>query len=296
MSRGVLMFAHNNTEIDYVKIACANALMVKKNLGVPVTLVTDSGSISWAKQSMGEDFINSCFEKIIEVNRDYTFNNLRNFSDTIFSTKSLQFYNANHWEAYELSPYDETLFIDSDYLIMSSALNKCWDSVHDVMINSTIYSPIDNCPPYSKNVDDMGIKLYWATVIYFKKSSLAEYLFEIVRDVQKNYGYYKDLYYFANGMFRNDNAFSIAVHTLNGYSGTEKIITELPIPALVMSWDTNDIQRVNDVNDITVYAEILAQKGTYILTRFKNTDIHIMNKWAINRHADRLIELYKETI
>ena len=51
---------------------------------------------------------------------------------------------------------------------------------------------------------------------------------------------------------------------------------------------------VNDVNDITIYAEIPAQKGTYILTRFKNTDIHIMNKWAISRHIDRIIELYKE--
>ena len=32
MTRGVLMYAHNNNEIDYFKIACANALMVQKNL------------------------------------------------------------------------------------------------------------------------------------------------------------------------------------------------------------------------------------------------------------------------
>jgi hypothetical protein len=290
------MFAHNNTEIDYVKIACANALMIKRNLSVPVTLVTDSGSINWAKKALGKDFIDSCFENIIDVGRDYMFKNIRNFSDTSFSTKSLQFYNCNHWQAYDLSPYDETLFIDCDYLIMSSALNNCWGSNNDVMINHSIYSPTDEGRPYSKNIDDMSITLYWATVIYFKKSSLAEHLFSIVKHVQENYGYYRDLYYFSSGMFRNDNAFSIAAHMLNGFSKEEPVINELPIPGLLMSWDTNDIQKVNNINDITLYVEKPNRKGTYLLTRIKDIDIHIMNKWSINRHSDRLIELYKDAV
>jgi hypothetical protein len=96
MSRGVLMYAHNNSEIDYLKIACANALMVQKNLGVPVTLITDDGTIGWGKKALGEEFINSCFENIVEIKRDYLFNNPRNFSDTSFSSKQLQFYNCNH--------------------------------------------------------------------------------------------------------------------------------------------------------------------------------------------------------
>ena len=132
------MYAHNNTEIDYFKIACANALMVQKNLKVPVTLVTDDGTVSWGKKALGEDFVNQCFEDIIVVDRNYQFDNLRNFSDTSNSTKTLQFYNCNHWEAYDLSPYDETLFIDTDYLIMSSALENCWGSSHEVMIDHRI--------------------------------------------------------------------------------------------------------------------------------------------------------------
>ena len=294
MTRGVLMYAHNNTEIDYLKIACANALMVQKNLGVPVTLVTDRGTISWGEEVMGASFLRKCFENIIEVDRDYTFKNQRNFADTCFATKNLQFYNANHWQAYELSPYEETLFIDADYLIMSSSLNNCWGSNNDVMINKTIYSPIDESLPYVKNIDDMGIELYWATVIYFRKSSLAEFLFDTVRHIQDNYGYYRDLYCFSGGMFRNDNAFSIAIHMLNGFSNEEPVVQELPIPALLMSWDTSDIHSISDINNIIIYAEKTTQKGTYLLTRFKNTDIHIMNKWAINRHADRIIELYGE--
>ena len=137
MTRGVLMYAHNNTEIDYFKIACANALMVQKNLGVPVTLVTDNGSLNWGNKSLGEELVNKCFENVI-VKKVQSFDNPRSFSDTRHTSKSLQFYNCNHWEAYELSPYDETLFIDADYLIMSSALNGCWGSNNDIMINHQI--------------------------------------------------------------------------------------------------------------------------------------------------------------
>jgi len=293
MTRGVLMYAHNNPEIDYFKIACANALMVKKNLKVPVVLVTDEGTLGWGKKALGEDFVNQCFDEVISVKRDYRFDNMRNFSDTSFSTKTLQFYNCNHWEAYNLSPFDETLFIDADYLIMSSALSNCWDSNHDVMIDHRIYGPGNEEKPHSKFIDDFGIRLYWATVIYFKKTEFAEFLFSQVREIQENYQYYRDLYNFSSGMFRNDNAFSIAIHTLNGFTQSNSIVDKLPIPGLMMAWDTHDIHSIPAENDIILYCENPKNPGNYMLSRLKNTDVHIMNKWAINRFADRLIELYK---
>jgi len=295
MSRGVLMYAHNNTEIDYFKIACANALMIKKNLNVPVTLVTDQGTLDWSTNSLTKEFIDSCFENIITVRKNYNFKNTRTYSDTSFTSKTLQFYNCEHWEAYDLSPYDETLFIDADYLIMSPALNNCWGSDQDVMIDHRIYSVLDENRPHTKFIDDFGIKQYWATVIYFRKSDFAKFLFRLVKHIQENYRYYKDLYCFKNGMYRNDNAFSVAIHTLNGFTEpNDSVVTNLPIPGLLMSWDTCDIHSVKGINDLLVYAEKPGAKGNYILTRINNIDIHIMNKWAINRIADTLIDLYKE--
>lgn len=294
MTRGVLMYAHNNAEIDYFKIASANALMVQKNLKVPVTLVTDNTTLKIAKSTLGEKFINKCFDQIVIKQIQY-FDNKRVFSDTSHTTKSLQFYNCNHWEAYELSPYDETLFIDADYLIMSSALNNCWGSEPDVMINHRIFEPGTAKDPHSKFIDDFGIRQYWATVIYFKKTVFANFVFEIVKHIQENYFYYRQLYYFSNGMFRNDYAFSIAMHMLGGFTDNDADVNELPITGLLMSWDTNDIYEINGINDITLYVE-KADKGTYMLARLKDQDVHIMNKWAINRHADKLIELYKDAV
>lgn len=294
MTRGVLMYAHNNSEIDYLQIACANALMVKHNLKVPVTLVTDSGSLSWAKSQLGDEFINSCFDTVIETTK-HDFDNTRVFSDTSASQKILQFYNCNHWSAWELSPYDETLFIDADYLIMSSALDNCWGSDHDFMINHKIYTPGSSMAPASKYIDDFGIRMYWATVIYFKKTDFSKFVFDTVRHIQENYLYYKQLYSMSNSMYRNDHAFSIAVHMLSGFTDSNALFKELPIPALFMSWDTHDIHTINGINDITLFTE-KQSKGEYILSRLKNQDVHIMNKWAISRHASQLINMYKENV
>ena len=91
MSKGVVIIAHNNAEIDYFRIACANALMVKSNLNVPVTLITDSGTHNWGKQSLGEELVARAFENVIEVDRNWSFKNPRVYSDTKYSSKTLEF-------------------------------------------------------------------------------------------------------------------------------------------------------------------------------------------------------------
>ena len=45
-SRGVLLFAFNTSKIDYVKIACRSARLVKHTLDLPVTLVTEQGTVA----------------------------------------------------------------------------------------------------------------------------------------------------------------------------------------------------------------------------------------------------------
>lgn len=295
MSKGALIFAHNNKEIDYIKIACINSLMIQKNLNVGVTLITDKGTLEWAVESMGQEFLDKCFEYIKIEERDYVFQtkNIRLYRDTVYNTDYLPFYNCNHWMAYDLTPYDETLFIDADYLIMSDALSNCWGSHHDFMINSNIQECMFERNRKNKlgNIDDMGINLYWATCIYFKKSELAQHAFQLVKHVFENYKFYRQLYLIPRGLFRNDYAFSIAVHMLNGFVDNG-LISELPIKAIYKSFDNDDIAAVHGVNDVSLLLERPETSGDYIVTRYKGLDLHLMNKWAIIRHADKLLELY----
>ena len=282
------MIAHNNSEIDYFRIACANALMIRKNLNVPVTLITDEGSYNWGKESLGQEFLDSNFDSIIKTQRDWNFKNPRVYSDTKYTTKTLEFYNCSHWKIFDLSPYDETLFIDADYLIMSNALSACWDSPHDMLIDNRIYSNYGSIE--TRLIDDFGIKLFWATVIYFKKTEFTRHLFNLVSHIEENYQYYRDLYSLRSGMFRNDNAFSIAVHTMQGFSlNLDGDIGRLPIPALFMCWDTSDVIDIPEENQIVLLDEYDNKNR---LVKMKNTDVHIMNKWAINRVSKRLLEIY----
>ena len=64
MSSGVLLFANNNREIDYGKIALANAMLVKKNLDVPVSIVTDDGTIDWLRKTHEPEKV---FDKVIQI-------------------------------------------------------------------------------------------------------------------------------------------------------------------------------------------------------------------------------------
>jgi hypothetical protein len=293
-SKGVLLYAHNNEEIDYVKIAAVNAAMIRRNLNVPVTLVSDESTIRWAEQSIPK--FNTLFEQVITHKRDWVYQqrNMRVFRDTQQNIKNLPFYNCDHWEAYWLSPYEETLFIDADYLIMSPVLNNCWGSRQEFLINDDFAELFPGRESVPRRIDEFSIKMYWATVMYFKRAPLAEAIFALVEKVFRNYKYYADLYQLPSSMFRNDYAFSIAVHILNGSKENSiDLIGKLPQRKLYKLFDRDDICKVNDRNDLTVYLENPSMPGNFTLGRVKDTDLHVMNKWAITRIADQLLELYE---
>ena len=295
MSKGAIIFAHNNAEIDYIKIAATNALMIKHNLDISVSLITDEGTIGWAKKSLGQELLDECFDNIILSEKEYVYsqNNQKIFRDTNYSTKQLGFYNCDHWMAYDLSPYDETLFIDADYLIMSDSLNNVWGSSNDFMINHSVEEVLAERNGIDTSLDDFGIKLYWATAIYFKKTELSEHVFSLVKHIYDNYQYYRQLYMIPRGLFRNDFAFSIAVHMINGFSD-QGLIKELPCPPLQKSFDKDDVYSVNGINDLTLLLEKTDRVGEFIAHRIKNVDIHLMNKYAVGRQTDQLISLYRK--
>lgn len=291
MTRGILMFAHNNDEIDYFKLAVLNAALIKKNLDIhDITVVTDKGSYDYAKNAMGKKFVDSKISNIIIVDKDHDFKrqNKRTYKDTIHKTQTLSFYNVNRCDAYDLSPYDETILIDADFLILSDTLNRCWGHENEVMMSwdyqDVMPDRVDNTLP---RLNDLGITMYWATVVYFRKTHYAETFFNFVKHVKDNRTYYSDLYKWKGFTYRNDYSFSIAAHMMSGF--IDKGFSELPFK-LYKSWDTDNIHSVANPNELVLYLEKPASPGDFILLRWKDVDIHIMNKWAINRISDKLLE------
>ena len=290
-SRGVIMFAHNNTEIDYFRLAVVNALLVQKNLGIKnVTVVTDPHSLKQGEKTLGKRLIKKAINNIVVVDKDKRFKalNQRLYKDTSHTSKYLPFYNVNRCDAYKISPYDETLLIDVDYLILSDTLNHCWGHNNELMMNwkyqDIMYERKD---PSLARLYDMGITMYWATVVYFRKTEYVESFFNIVSHVKNNPQFYKDLYKWQGTLYRNDYSFSIAAHMMSGF--VDKGIPQLPT-TLYKSFDTDDIHSAIDENTIVMYLEKPRSPGDFMLTKWQGVDLHIMNKWAINRVSEELLE------
>ena len=282
------MFAHNNSEIDYFRMAIVNALLVKKHLGVSVCVVTDKHSYQHNLETIPQDLINKAIDDLIVVEKDREFKNknIKVYRDTVNHQKDLSFYNLNRADAYDISPYDETILLDTDYVILGDTLNRCWGSKNSIMMNYTWQDINFERKFQLDRVAKDSISMYWATVVYFTKSDYAESFFTMCKHVRQNASYYKMLYRWPGRTFRNDYVFSIAAHLVNNLQ--QNNIPELPF-TLYKTFDLDDVHQVRSDSEIDMFLEKRDQSGEYILCNWKDLDLHVMNKWALNRISEDLM-------
>lgn len=285
MNKGVLIFAHNSQELDYSLMALIAGGLAKKHLNVPVSLVTDQDTIKWMKKSKIHSKAVKIFDQIIETPEIKT-ENARRLKDGN-DYKIVPFKNASRPLVYELTPYDKTLLIDSDFLIFSDNLNNYWDVDSDVMLTNSIFdmANVDRSGYHDRYVSDIGPHLYWATAVMFSKTKYSENFFKLVDDIRKNFEVYAEIYRYDARLYRNDISFSIAKHILDGFT-TDLSFSLPPVP---ITYD-NDI--LEDVKlDSRLIFSMAQNANTFTAMSTKGRDIHIMNKQSIIRNKDKLLEL-----
>lgn len=272
MSKGVLLFALNNSAIDYTKLAVFAASRVKRFLGVPVTVVTDS------RDQLLKNDTDNIVDTIIDI-EDTTYYS-RRFYDGAETFTSLQWKNTKRYTSFELSPYDETLVIDVDYIINSSTLSYCWNTPYDFLIYE---SGIDLTQTETvKYVSDYSIPFYWATVFYFKKTNKVKAFFDLIQYIKDNWEYHRLLYQLPDKKFRNDFAFSIAIHMLSG-SFDKEFVNHLPGKLFY----TADKSYVLDIS--ADYIKLLLENNSqYIPVKISSLDVHIMNKFSLTRALENV--------
>lgn len=248
---GVLLFAvqedlinFSKPKVDYLELAEYCAKQVHEHMDVPVSLVTNT------------NFKSKTFDKIINVN-------LHSRQTRKIAGEEIVWLNFDRCKSWELTPYENTLVIDTDFIVKNNSLNKVFTSGKDLLINKT-YTDINN--RRDETVERLvahGIDMYWATAFYFNKNDKTKIFFNLVEHIQDNWNYYRMLYSISNRKFRNDFAFSIAIHMLNGYTTTDWPCA-LPDP-LISSFDSDEVYNVHNI------------KGDFLVnTAGMNT--HIMNK------------------
>ena len=285
MTRGVLLYAHNNRAVDYALMAVISGGLAKKNLGVPVSLITDDSTVGWMKESKIYNKAKKLFDHIIMTDMPQTNNSRRLYDGATDSV--IPFVNSNRCSAWNLTPYDRTLLIDSDFLIFSKRLGEYWNTDNDLMIAESAEDIYDNSRLgyHDRYVSDVGIKLYWATTVMFTKNENTELFFNLVNHIKNNYRYFADVYRFDPRQYRNDIAFSVAKHIIDGFE--ESQTGRLP-PVLTLQ--DRDILHSVDADKLTV---LISSKfdSNYCAASFSNIDIHVMNKQSMIRNSDRLLEL-----
>lgn len=288
MSRGILMYAYNNDSLDYIRMAVCNALLVKKHMvDNQVAVVTDYWTHQWAKEQVGEDMLARCFDHVIidEPLKDQKM--LRKFNDTRYASFTDKYYNLNRVHAYSASPFEETLLLDTDYLVLDNTFDLCWGSVEEVMCNTKTMDLDYQMNGFGddNHLNEMGIPLYWATALYFRKTEQAKLLFELIEFIRDNYEYYQYLYNFKHsGYFRNDFALSIAIHMTNNCM-VYGSIKPLPVDRMVVSLEHDEMNSFDNGKPIfTTESDI----GTFRMRRAIG-NVHVMNKRSILRHMDEII-------
>jgi hypothetical protein len=242
VSRGVILFAFN-TSIDYIEIATRAARLIHHTLNLPVTLITD------------QKLSNDIFDNIILVD-----NQLQNNRPG----KTMAWRNGDRFKAYELSPYDETLLIDSDYLMLDQSLLKLFEQDFDYRIMSYNQNFEGE---WTESMGTVGLKYQWATAVLFRKTDKSKMLFDMVGRIQRNYRYYAKLYHISMIGFRNDYAFTMANNILNGYC--QELDQGIPWKMLTVPTVVKSLSIKNNL------LTLKTQDTAYLIPR---QNIHIIDK------------------
>ena len=124
MTQGVVIFAYANKLIDYVALAAWSTKNIHRHLGLPVCVVTDVVDLPDTYQ----------FDQVIHADKQG--NNSRYFTDF---GDSVTWYNHDRMTAYAVSPWDQTLVLDADYVVASDQLKVLFDVDIDFLAHDHAY-------------------------------------------------------------------------------------------------------------------------------------------------------------
>ena len=252
MSKGFLVLAQNTDSVDYIQQAYALALSIRwsQKTITNISLVTDD--------IVPKEY-QSAFDKIIPI--------------PFGSPESASLYRAeNRWKLYYASPYDETIVLDTDMLVLED-LSSWWkycenydirycnriqnyklETVQDKLHRKTFLANKLSCP--------------YAALHYFKKSNSAYEFYKVLEFVCNNWEWCWDK--FAPEEYQKwlsmDLAVAVAIEITGAYDvlDANNPMEFVHMKTHLQGWKTSsnlwqDFVLTNFTNELTV-ANIKQQK------------------------------------
>jgi hypothetical protein len=205
MSKGVVIFAFNNEQIDYLAMAAWSAGNIRRHLDLPVCVITD----------VTDTDRTSAFDQVVLVDSPNT-QQFRYFRDY---KSSSTWHNTNRSSIYELTPWEHTLVLDADYVVASDQLKMLFDIDQDFLAHRMAYD-VAGHPSFNDDnwFGTYRFPMHWATVMCFRRSKTAELIFDTMQMIRDNWQHYRQLYNMSENTFRNDFALSIAMNIVDGHT------------------------------------------------------------------------------
>lgn len=253
--KGVLLFAFNNGEVDYVEMACYTAKRVNRFLNLPVSIVTDSNT-DLTKY-------NYTFDKVIVADSDSS--NTRN--NTVWLNKG-------RYRSLDYTPYDETIVMDTDYLVNSDRLLQTFDLYEDFMCHKNMAFLLQ--PKIEQErIGIQSIDSVWATTMTFKNTKHTKQIFDCMHMVQENYQHYSSLHSMSIPYFRNDYALAIALRIVNGHIDYNRYFTPWK---LLHVGPGSTVYRETDTQYVVTYDNRHNAKLKKEYMTVKDVDFHMIVK------------------
>lgn len=181
--------------------------------------------------------------------------------------------NLTRADVYDLSPYDQTLLLDCDYLMFTDNLiDLFWTDTEFTCYRDVLDLTGTGAFSSDRRLGTYSVPMLWATAIYFTKCHFSKAVFDMMKVIKANYSYYAKVYGFSTSPYRNDFSLSIAHHALSGYGSSALLpykMPTLPSTSVVTQFKPESGQMLYQYKTDKLYTG-----------RIQSTDVHVMNKQA----------------
>ena len=219
MSRGYIVIAQNSGETDYLRMAYALALSLKATQST----VSDLTVCVDKKTKVPKKYL-EVFDQVVEI----PWNDDAEASDWKIDNK---------WKYYYMSPYDETVILDTD-MVFPGDVSHWWDILNekDIWACTNVKTfrgenAVDHNMYYREYFIKNNLPNVYTAFFYFKKSDLATEFFKLVEIIFQNWQrfFFK---YMTNGKpdkLSADVVYALAIQLLGiEQESTVDQLTEVP--------------------------------------------------------------------
>lgn len=177
-NKGFLTFAQNTNNIDYLNLAYLQALSIKTSNSInSYAVVVDKNTLAQVTDRQRQ-----VFDYVIEIPYG---------DDSVSSQHKMQ----NEWKAQLVTPFIETIKLESDMLIPSS-IDHWWDifSIKDIVFTNKICDykeQVSNTQVYRQVFNKNNLPPIYTGLYYFKNNNETKKFFSLAEDIFKNWTFVK---------------------------------------------------------------------------------------------------------